>query len=1147
MKKDCMSDRNDADRAEELNDEILTSSQEKAFKNNNSNVIYNKEMTFGQVKKFTRTQLAKLDIEIGEINSLKKAKEAIISNINKIKQPKDLNKNILKEEQLTEINKRIEENTKIRDGITKPETIIPSDSLDPKIAESIKKRFENILEKTKKTGAKDIDINKDGILNEAVKKERANFKGKITRVQKKIDADKALIKKSDDAELKKEEVIENNIKKARIRKENKNLDNKMEELKKAENKYENALKEMHEVTDETKIDSKALSTNMDKSVIKEYDEMLKKRDPDDIDAGGHNIDLDPRYIGDVRSTPEDFGEATPASPKEISDSIDNLINTSTSDIPKANESSLIQNARTLAESIVNSDLKAIRELGAVVQTQYRTNKSGADVENIVGALSVADQISKNASSKLYRVEEKAGIKYRKAGGSLKFGKNHILGEKNWKLINEDATNYARGIRNADEFSFQDDAYLELIKDIAEGSTKIYNELFSRLSKSEHEFSKDLGSVDNYRNRVFSSEKIGNIDLEYDAKSIISELAKIIEDVQVEMVGKSIGKKKMSEVVARGYWTVLTNSAYGLDEISHHISRGSLADEALDTIIEQLKIIDVEDSITLKELEQVREQISKQVEKNGKDTRKRLLLNETGTLNLISKETGDVVPVKFTSLLESNNRILLESYTNKMSGFISMAETANRYDLPEMKETNFFQKKRAQAIREMKTTNQAEREKIMDMIDFLEAVQYKRPFKSFSQNWTKVAQGLSGLIFSSQLGFLPVTMTQEVGKMAMTVGWKHTLSALKEESITKLMNKLSGTESPDNLNDFMEFMLYNNDLYVHNINVRSDLGENLSETTKGLDKFVNVTDKLAKSASIASGARTMDKMLRDGAGRSIIYKFGEMAKKGNLVDEVFTNERLLANFITKDKMEVIQKNILKYGNYNKKGNLSSIDYSRWSANDPESLSNFSYSIKKFSNHMVQNVDPSSMPKGLQSPMAKIITSLRTFSLTEIDTTLKYNVHMGDRNAGLGLIYTTLMNGLSYSAYIQLNSIGRGDAEEYKEKMLESKRFMLNSIARSGWAMPFTASLDTIYGLASGGESLFYGARSSGNNVDFFGGIPAVGLMQNLAGSAQEIGGALTGRDEFTQSDMNQLRRLLPFSSLPYVRASSNMMIDQLYSE
>lgn len=220
---------------------------------------------------------------------------------------------------------------------------------------------------------------------------------------------------------------------------------------------------------------------------------------------------------------------------------------------------------------------------------------------------------------------------------------------------------------------------------------------------------------------------------------------------------------------------------------------------------------------------------------------------------------------------------------------------------------------------------------------------------------------------------------------------------------------------------------------------------------------------------------------------------------------------------------IRRELANIAEFDSNGNLSRLDITKME--DTAAAHEFVQAVHRSVNQIIQGTFIGERGAWAHSPMARIMTQFRTFSLTSVEK--QWARQYGNR--GMMGAFGILMGSMSiaaplYMARTYAQSIGRKDQEEYLEKRLSSyaiARATLNYVAASGLAGDF---LDA--GQAIAGRSIEGNARGGAAGSRFIGNLvaPSVGLVDDAWKAVQNT-------KEGT--DMTELLKTLPGSKLPYM--------------
>lgn len=214
---------------------------------------------------------------------------------------------------------------------------------------------------------------------------------------------------------------------------------------------------------------------------------------------------------------------------------------------------------------------------------------------------------------------------------------------------------------------------------------------------------------------------------------------------------------------------------------------------------------------------------------------------------------------------------------------------------------------------------------------------------------------------------------------------------------------------------------------------------------------------------------------------------------------------------------------------------------WS--DQQAASIFVDTIDRWSRRVVQTNDLGSMHPWMTREAGKVILQFRTFNIVAWEKNLLHTVQQRDAEALTRVAYTSMLAALTHVVYHYSRSIGREDAQAYRDEKLSPGAITAAAIQRAGWASLLPGAVDSAWHL-SGGDPIFV-ERMTGLSTGFgLDSNPTSDLLLRGAPAAvRGVGRAVRGREGFTQTDAGAWVRLLPFHRSIGVRRLLEEMVSQ----
>lgn len=206
--------------------------------------------------------------------------------------------------------------------------------------------------------------------------------------------------------------------------------------------------------------------------------------------------------------------------------------------------------------------------------------------------------------------------------------------------------------------------------------------------------------------------------------------------------------------------------------------------------------------------------------------------------------------------------------------------------------------------------------------------------------------------------------------------------------------------------------------------------------------------------------------------------------------------------------------------------------------------FVLAVSRWTRQSIQQNDVGNLNIHMTSTMGKILSQFRTFMLVSYSKQFLHNIKRNDFAAYSAMMYSSFFAGLSYTAQMHANAIGREDKEEFLRERLSPVEIGKAAFQRSSYASLFPALIDT--GMPFFGEDpLFSYGRTTGLATGLISGIPSVQLIDTGYKAVQGVSRALLN-DEYQVSAAQgrALKSLVPYSNAIGIKNVMNKMFEDL---
>jgi len=291
-------------------------------------------------------------------------------------------------------------------------------------------------------------------------------------------------------------------------------------------------------------------------------------------------------------------------------------------------------------------------------------------------------------------------------------------------------------------------------------------------------------------------------------------------------------------------------------------------------------------------------------------------------------------------------------------------------------------------------------------------------------------------------------------------------------------------------------------------------------------------KGARAASIISGQAPVTELSKRIAATGVTLRFIKAAHGRAKLGQ----KRLAAIGLTPEDADAIFEQIRKHATPTEGARFKSdvvLNIHRW---DPEVASRFSGAISRWVDSTVQTINIGDLPMFMTKDLARMIFQFRTFSIAAWQKQTLRNIAIRDGIAFQEVTAAGITAALAYMAEQYIASLGRRDADEYREEKLSPEAIIKAAVQRNGFFSIIPAAIDT--GVVLGGNKPLFNARTSGlattpiDPSEFFGNPTfdafsrATGLVRDTFESLRGI----EGKENFTENEFRRAAGLVPFQRL-----------------
>jgi len=665
--------------------------------------------------------------------------------------------------------------------------------------------------------------------------------------------------------------------------------------------------------------------------------------------------------------------------------------------------------------------------------------------------------------------------------------------------------------------------------------EIYADVLSKAKEAGVFGFENVETNPRYITRLFSQENIRNLDAKYGTAAIEQLLRGAVRsatDVDDELAGK----------IARGYWKKLRRLGAGLDV---HVAR-SLSPDAQDVLREVLEDSDLPDV----DIDRIFAAITPSKEQQPTSrARRRTLLDEDFALKIENPATGEIDTVRVSDLFENNAETIMSSYLSQLSGHVALARKGIR---SRREFTKYLEQLQADAIHKgvpqaVAEDNAASLRKLYDAITG--APLESDPMSTYAQ----VGRLLRDTNFVRVMNQTGLAQATELGNILSHAGIREMLAHIPE--FRKMLSRAkSGELADDELADELELWIgLGTDRLRHPVRLQPQergqafdvprLPDGMNKALQKYDTALQYGKRVTADISLMSPIVMAQQRL---AMKSIAQKFVNLAHG----ERKWRKERLAQLGLSPQMTDRILEQIRKHTDTEPSSffagrKVKRLNIEKWMADDAEAADAFVMATYRLGRRIIQENDVGAMPLLVHSTLGKLLFEFRTFMLGAWTKQTLSNIHMRDMEAAQSFLFTSLLASTLYMVQASFNSLGRPDAQEYRDERLDPAEIAKASFQRAGWSSLMPATYDTVSTLTFADKPTFAYGRSTGLGSGLLQGNPTVDLLDNAGRATKGVVSSLLRDDyDYSQDDFRAATSLLWFKNAFGVTNAINLLSNNL---
>jgi hypothetical protein len=192
-------------------------------------------------------------------------------------------------------------------------------------------------------------------------------------------------------------------------------------------------------------------------------------------------------------------------------------------------------------------------------------------------------------------------------------------------------------------------------------------------------------------------------------------------------------------------------------------------------------------------------------------------------------------------------------------------------------------------------------------------------------------------------------------------------------------------------------------------------------------------------------------------------------------------------------------------------------------DVEAVAAYRDAIALATTRAVLIPDTTDLPLWLSHPMAGLFAQFRKFALTNVRDRFGFNITMRDAAAASSMMLDVAGAAVAYAMVAYMRSLGRSDAQDYRDKMLSPERIATAAFARASWMNMIPAAIDTTAHDILGRQAIFEHARTTGLAGGLGSGNPTFDRFSKIARSFGSTQALFADDYQFSKDDLRAIQK------------------------
>lgn len=654
-------------------------------------------------------------------------------------------------------------------------------------------------------------------------------------------------------------------------------------------------------------------------------------------------------------------------------------------------------------------------------------------------------------------------------------------------------------------------------------------LLKMLKESGVEGFENVSENSNYLMRNWSEETMGKFNRVYGEDQTVGLIEGAFRAVHPDIADE------VSSKVAKAIFKRFNRGRSGVDGDFQKM----MGNDSLDNIKEFLDDLNV-DEADRPYIDTFMESMKRGMAQEGKGipthAKHKVLLDESYG-HVLKDSQGNARHVRLSELFSEDADMLHSSYIRQMTGLVALAKKGVKSKGDWNRIIKRFEDE-ASTTDALKAKKDSGLKQLQYVYDSLTGRPVSDPLREAAPGASKLLGGLRDHAHLTSMGQTGFAQLPEFGSAIAQVGMKNMLAHMP--GLGTIFDVLRTADphraAPELFKEIEDFIGgFGIDRAIHQPDARHlDVNEHFGSThgwfSDKLSKLDTAQQYGKRAISDISGMAPITLMMDKMTVAGISQKFLGMALKPTSANL----KRMESLGLSKDMLDRVLEQVRTHSSSTDSflagRKLKTMGYEKWT--DSDAFEAYRYAVNRFGARVIQRNLLGETNPFMSTVLGKTLFQFRSFVLVAYEKQLLHNIKMHDSETITYALSGIFLAGLSYSAQTYLQSLGRQDAQKFRNKKLKPEVIAAAAFARSGMSTLVPGTVDTV--LRTSGRDPVFDYRSSGYSSNFFDGVPAVNTAKKLIGSTTTLGGMSSKDYKYSKQDYRNNTGLLWFSNALGIR-------------